>query len=184
MLGDDGVILTGFSYSPMQQIMRYRMGYERFFYELHDHPTKVERLYELMVELSKKMLGIVANSPVEVSTVCANWSDDIHTLVFKKYFAPWLREAVELLHSKGKLSQAHIDGEMKRLIPIFLETGGDIAEAWSLAPMTSVTTAELRKAWGDKVTIWGGVPSMLFEPQYSDQEFDDYVLNLFKEVSP
>jgi len=25
---------------------------------------------------------------------------------------------------------------------------------------------------------------MLFGPQYSDQEFDDYVLNLFKEVSP
>jgi len=184
MLGDDGVIVAGLGYSPMQQIMRYWMGYERFFYELHDHPTKVERLYELVVELSNKKLNILANSPVEVPSVCGNWSDDIHTPVFKKYFVPWLREAVEFLHSKGKLSQVHIDGEMKRLIPMFLETGIDVAEAWSPAPMTSVTTAELRKAWGDKVTIWGGVPSMLFEPQYSDQEFDDYVLNLFKEVSP
>jgi len=150
MLGDDGVIMTGLGYSPMQRIMRYWMGYERFFYELHDHPTKVERLYELAVELSRKRLNIVANSPVEVPMVGGNWSDDVH----------------------------------KRLIPMFLETGIDVAEAWSPAPMTSVTTAELRKAWGDKVTIWGGVPSMLFEPQYSDQEFDDYVLNLFKEVSP
>jgi len=144
----------------------------------------VERLYELAVELSGKMLDIVADSHFEVPTVDGNWSDDIHTPVFKKYFVPWLRGAVDFLHSKGKLSQVHIDGEMKRLIPMFLETGVDVAEAWSPAPMTSVTTAELRKAWGDKVTIWGGVPSMLFEPQYSDQEFDDYVLNLFKEVSP
>lgn len=184
MLGDDGVIVTGLGYSPMQQIMRYWIGYERFFYELYDHPSKVECLYELAVELSRKMLDIVVNSPVEISTVGGNWSDDIHTPLFKKYFVPWLREAVEFLHSKGKLSQVHIDGEMKRLIPMFLETGVDVAEAWSPAPMTSVTTAELRKAWGDKVTIWGGVPSMLFEPQYSDQEFDDYVLNLFREVAP
>jgi len=77
-----------------------------------------------------------------------------------------------------------LNGEMKKLIPMFLETGVDVAEAWSPVPMTSVTTAELKKAWGDKVTIWDGLSSMLFGPQYSDQEFDDYVLNLFKEVSP
>ena len=67
---------------------------------------------------------------------------------------------------------------------MFLETGIDIAEAWSPAPMTSVTTAELRKAWGDNVTIWGGVPAVLFEPQYNDEEFDAYVMNLFKEIAP
>ena len=50
--------------------------------------------------------------------------------------------------------------------------------------MTSVTTAELRKAWGDRVTIWGGVPAILFEPQYTDGEFDDYIKHLFKEVAP
>jgi len=184
MLGNDGIVMPGLGYSPMQRIMRHWMGYERFFYELHDHPAEVERLYELEVELSRKQLDIVVNSPVEIPPVCGNWSDDMHTPVFRKYFVPWLREAVALLHSKGKLSQVHADGEMKRLIPMFLETGVDVAEAWSPAPMTSVTTGELKKAWGDKVTIWGGIPSMLFGPQYSDQEFDDYVLNLFREISP
>ena len=70
---------------------------------------------------------------------------------------PWLREAVEFLHSKGKLSQVHIDGEMKRLIPMFLETGIDVAEAWSPVPMTSVTTAELRKAWGAIHALWAAI---------------------------
>ena len=184
MVGDDGIIITGLGYSPMQRVMRYWMGYEKFFYELHDHPSKVECLYELSVELEKKRLDIVLNSPVEIPSVCGNWTDDIHTPIFKKYFVPWLREAGEKLHSKGKLSQVHIGGEMKRLIPMFLETKVDVAEAWSPAPMTSVTTTELKKAWGDKVTIWGGIPSMLFGPQYNDQEFDDYVLNLFKEIAP
>ena len=50
--------------------------------------------------------------------------------------------------------------------------------------MTSLTTTELREAWGDKVTLWGGVPSVLFEDQYTDEEFDAYILNMFKEISP
>ena len=50
--------------------------------------------------------------------------------------------------------------------------------------MTSVTTTELRKAWGDKITIWGGLPTLILESTYSDEEFDAYVINLFKEVAP
>jgi len=184
-VGEDGMVMTGTGlWSPVQRVMREIMGYELFFYELADHPAKVEELIEIMKDLKRRKLKVAVKCDLEIFNIDANWSDDIHTPVFKKYFVPWLREAVEFLHSKGKLSMVHIDGEMKRLIPMFLEIGIDVAEAWSPVPMTSVTTAELRKAWGDKVTVWGGVPSMLFEPQYSDQEFDDYVLNLFKEVSP
>ena len=92
--------------------------------------------------------------------------------------------ASDYLHAKGKVTQVHADGEMKRLLLLFLETGIDVAEAWSPAPMTSLTTAELRKAWGDRVTIWGGIPAVLFEPQYSEEEFTAYVKSLFKEIAP
>ena len=185
MAGEDGMVMTGMDlYSPMQQIMRYWLGYERFFYELRDHPAQVERLYELEKGIAKKKLEILVESTVEIPLLCANWSDEFHTPVFAKYFVPWLREASDYLHSKGKVTQVHADGEMKRLIPLFLETGVDVAEAWSPAPMTSVTTAELRKAWGDRVTIWGGIPAVLFEPQYSEEEFDAYIKSLFKEIAP
>ena len=43
MVKDDGLVICGESYSPMQAIMRRIMGYESFFYELHDHPKKVEQ---------------------------------------------------------------------------------------------------------------------------------------------
>ncbi len=185
MVGEDGMVAASSAApSPMQVIMMKWMGYEKFFYELHDHPGRMERLYELEKELARKKLEIVANLPVEIPYLCGNWTDDIHTPVFRKYFVPWLREAVEFLHRRDKLTVVHADGEMRRLIPMFLETGIDVAEAWTPAPMTLVTTAELRKAWGDKVTIWGGVPAVLFEPQYSDEEFDDYIINLFREVAP
>ena len=184
MIGEDGVIRCGLRTSPMQYIMRDMMGYETFFYELADHPARVEHLYETAKELWQKQLNILADSPARIVTICSNWSDDIHTPVFRKYFTPWLREANELLHARGKLTLVHIDGEMRRLIPLVPDTSIDIAEAWSPAPMTSVTTGELRAAWGDKITIWGGLPTLIFEPNYSDEEFSAYVINLFREIAP
>jgi uroporphyrinogen-III decarboxylase len=183
--GNDGIVMTGMaSYSPMQQIMRYWIGFERFFYELHDNGAQVERLFELEKELAKQKVEILSKLPLEMIGVCSNWSDEFHTPIFMKYFVPWLKETSDYFHSVGKLTHVHADGEMKRLIPYFTKTHVDIAEAWSPIPMTSVTTAELRKAWGDKVTIWGGIPATLFGPQYSDAEFDAYIKNLFKEIAP
>ena len=184
LLADDGVIRCGLRTSPMQYLMRDLMGYENFFYELADHPHEVERLYEIARDLWQKQLDILANSPARLLSICSNWSDEIHTPVFRKYFAPWLRETTEFLHAKGKLTLIHCDGEIRRLIPLILESGIDVAEAWSPAPMTSVTTAELRKAWGDRITIWGGLPTLIFEPNFSDERFEEYVINLFREVAP
>jgi len=113
-----------------------------------------------------------------------NWSDSIHTPVWRKYMVPWFQEATDFLHQKGKFAQAHIDGEMKRLVPMFVETDIDVGEAFTPQPMTSVTTKEVREAWGDKVTLWGGIPSVMFEPNYTDQEFDDFVINLLRDIQP
>lgn len=186
ILGNDGVLMTGMaSYSPMQRIMRYWLGFERFFFELHDNKKEVEHLFELEKEVAKQRIKILSGIPLEMVQVCSNWSDEFHTPVFKKYFEPWLKETSEYFHSIGKLTHVHADGEMKRLAPFFPDTKIDIAEAWSPVPMTSLTTSEIKKMWGDKVTIWGGIPATMFGPQYySDDEFDEFVINLFKEVAP
>jgi uroporphyrinogen-III decarboxylase len=184
MVNEDGLVICGESYSPMQAIMRRIMGYEKFFYELNDHPRKVEHLFELMKEVVWQEIKILTESPLEIPKVCGNWTDDIHTPIFQKYFVPWFKDVVEYVHANGKITQVHIDGEMRRLISMFLETRIDVGEAWSPAPMTSLTNAEFKNACGDQVTIWGGVPAILFQPQYSNKEFDDYILNLFKEIAP
>ncbi|MFQ5996289.1 MAG: uroporphyrinogen decarboxylase family protein [Dehalococcoidales bacterium] len=184
LAGEDGVVTIGRARSPMQMIMQDIMGYERFFHELFDNPQKIDSLYEVLKKQGKARLKIVADSPSEFPILCGNWSDSIHTPVFKKYFTPWLQEASDYLHSRGKIAAIHTDGEMKRLIPFVLETGIDVAECFSPVPMTSVTTAEVRKAWGDRVTIWGGVPSQFFLPEYSDEEFDARIIALFKDIAP
>lgn len=183
-VGEDGLEVANLGYCPTHLLMQTYMGYDKFYYELQDHPDKVEHLLGIVTDLERKKLQIAADSPSEVIMIGGNWSDSIHVPVWRKYMVPWFREASEFLHQKGKFAYAHIDGEMKRLIPMFLETGIDVAEAFTPQPMTSVTTEEVREAWGDKVTLWGGIPSVMFEPNYTDQEFDDFVMNLFRDIKP
>ena len=184
-VGEDGMVSTGADlWSPAQRVMREILGYETFFYELADHPAKVEELIEVIKDLQRRNLKLAMDCDLEIFFVCANWSDDIHTPMFKKYFIPWLQEVSDFLHAHGRLAMAHADGEMKRLNPMFRETHIDIAEAITPAPQTLVTMKEFRQQMGDEVTLWGGIPSVLFEPMYSDEDFDAYVKNLFKEMAP
>jgi uroporphyrinogen-III decarboxylase len=164
--------------------MREILGYETFFYELADRPAEVESLIEVMKDLERRKLKLALESDLEIFNICANWSDDIHTPVFRKYFIPWFQETCDFLHSYGRLAMAHVDGEMKRLNPMFIETGIDVAEAVTPAPQTRVPMKEFRQQLGDNVTIWGGIPSILFEPMYSDNDFDDYIKQLFRDVAP
>ncbi|MDD5082791.1 MAG: uroporphyrinogen decarboxylase family protein [Dehalococcoidales bacterium] len=184
-VGEAGMVMTGTGlWSAPQRIMREIMGYEPFFYELADHPTKVEELMEAMKDLERRKLKIAVNCDLEIFNICANWSDDIHTPVFRKYFIPWFQEVCDFLHSHGKLAMAHIDGEMKRLNQFFQDTHIDVGEAVTPAPQTLLTMKDFRQQLGNKVTIWGGIPSILFEPMYSDRQFDDYVKHLFRDVAP
>ncbi|AFM24799.1 uroporphyrinogen decarboxylase family protein [Desulfomonile tiedjei] len=183
-MGERGIVMTGTGlWGPSQRVMREIMGYELFYNEYMDRPEKVDELMEAMFALERKKLDIILKSDIEIINLCANWSDDIHTPVFRQYFTPWFRECNEKIHAAGKFSMAHADGEMRRLIPLYCETMLDIAEAITPVPQTQCELEEFR-AMGDHVTLWGGIPSILFEPNFSDQEFDDYIKNMIKRIKP
>jgi uroporphyrinogen-III decarboxylase len=185
-IGEDGMVMTasGGLWSPVQRVMREIIGYELFFYELADHPARVEELIEMVKDLERRKLKVAIKSDLELFNICANWSDDIQTPVFRKYFVPWFREVSDFLHSHGRLAMAHTDGEMRRLNPMFRETGIDVAEAITPAPQTLVSMREFREQLGSEVTLWGGIPSILFEPMYSDEDFDAFIRNMFREMAP
>ena len=184
-VGEDGMVMSGLGlWSAPQRVMREIMGYEQFFYELADRPAQVEELLEVMKDLERRKYKVAIGCDLEIFNLCANWSDDIHTPVFRKYFTPWFKEVTDFLHAHGRLAMVHVDGEMRRLNPLLRETDIDIAEAVTPAPQSLVPIKEFRRELGDKITIWGGIPSILFEPIYSDEDFDNYVKNLLKDIAP
>ncbi len=184
--GADGVVLASMGFSAPHKLLRELMGYELGFYEIADHPLEFERLLAALEAQGREILKIAADCPAEVIMIDENFTDAIPgPPLFRKYFLPYLTFCTEYLHRRGKVTCSHVDGNMQGILSLFLETGIDVAEAVTPAPMTNYTLADARRAWGDRVTIWGGVPTTLLCPEITgEEEFEDFMQRLFEDIQP
>jgi hypothetical protein len=158
---------------PIHHIMKEFMPVEQFFYALYDYPEKVQRLCEQMEPMYRKLKEAGENSPAEVVFLGANYDDSItHPRFFEQYILPPLRDYADALHRQGKYLMTHTDGENRLLLPLYLRTGFDIADSVCPYPMTRCRLEEIRAAFVDRITIWGGIPStLLCASSTSEDEF-------------
>jgi methylmalonyl-CoA mutase cobalamin-binding domain/chain len=187
-IGEDGVasMMGTLAACPVQHIQRDFLEATDFFIEYRDHQKEMRRLCESIGRVYDQMLNIVAKSPAEVVLWGANFDDTItYPPYFEKEISPWLHKASAALRANGKALICHCDGENLGLLDLIRDSGIDIAEAVCPAPMTKVTIDEYYKRWGDKLTIFGGIPqSLLLEETASEEDFKDYLDHFFKAVAP
>ncbi len=184
-IGEDGLALPYSGWLAMHQIMREYMGYETFYYQLNDHQDKVEKLHEALLEQQRAIIRLGANCPAEVIEVGGNYEEMITPPpIFERYFTPFYQEAAQILHAGGKLMAAHCDGDMDKLLPLVGNCGLDVAEAITPAPMTSIDIRKARALWAGKTSMWGGLPTILLTETFSDEEFEENVVDLFRAVAP
>jgi len=187
-VGDKGfaAAFANLSASPMHHIMKEFLDATTFYLEMYDHPKEMKQLCVDMEPYFDQIFRILSDSPAEVIFSGANYDEMItYPPFFRDHIMPHLRRLADLLHAKGKLLLCHCDGENKGLLDLIAESGMDIAEAICPQPMTKVTISEVKKAFKGKVTIFGGIPSVaLLEESMSDEEFERFMKNLFKEIAP
>jgi hypothetical protein len=174
------------SSSPMHHIMKEFLDATKFYLEMYDHPQEMRQLSEDMESYYDQIFRVLADSPAEVIFAGGNFDEMItYPPFFRDHIMPHLRKLADLLHPKGKLLLCHCDGENKGLLDLIRESGMDIAEAICPQPMTKVCISDVKKALKDKVTIFGGVPSVaLLQESMSDEEFEKFMKNLFSEIAP
>ena len=149
----------------VHHIMKELMNVEQFFLAQHDCPEKIDLLAEAMGPYYAAMQQIASQTGAEVLLLGGNYDDSItHPRWFETYILPALRDYSAALHAKGKYLMTHTDGENRRLIPLYLRAGFDIADSLCPAPMTRMTLEQIRAAFEDRITIWGGIPSVLLCP--------------------
>ena len=68
------------------------------------------------------------------------------------------------------------------LLSLLAESGLDVCESFSPAPLTECTFIEAWKVWEDGPIIWGGIPSPIFEERTSEGQFQEYVHSLLEVV--
>ena len=64
------------------------------------------------------------------------------------------------------------------------DAGFDMMDCFTTAPLVNCTLKEAREAWGTSMIIWGGVPSIMLEDTFSEEEFEHYMAELFQIIAP
>jgi len=181
-VGERGLVVAWLSPAacPTHHIMKEFMPIEEFYYATYDCPVELQRLAEQMEPFYQRIKEIGADFPADVVLFGANYDDALTPPpFFQKYILPSLRQYAEVLHAKGKYLMTHTDGENRRLLPLYLAAGFDVADSVCPYPMTSCRLEEIRAVLADRITIWGGIPSILLCPgSASEEQFRGFVDDL------
>jgi len=184
-VGEDGIALPFSGHLPAHQLMINFMGYQRFYYEMADHPSRLEALIQALTEQQRRVVALAACCPAQAIEVGANYDEQMTPpRIFDRLFAPFYRETGQILAAGNKIMVVHGDGEMRVLLRKLMDCGVQVVEALTPAPMTSIEVPQTRRLWRDRVTMWGGIASVLLTEVFSDEEFEQYMTELFAAVAP
>ena len=104
--------------------------------------------------------------------------------LFERYITPYSSDLSALLHANGKSLAYHADNDAKQILGLIRDAGFDMAEVFATAPLVEVTLQEAREAWGTQVIIYGGIPSIILEDTFPEDEFRAYVRDVFRTIAP
>jgi len=185
-VGDDGYPLVTVGDVPLHLFLQGLSGYSYGFLQLADYPSQVEHLLTVMAQVEQERLWpIVADSPARLICHGKHFDSQITSPpLYAKFIKPYYREFSKLLHDRGKTLSFHADHDTRLLFNLVLESGFDLAESYTTAPMVKTTLKETREAWGNRIIIWGGIPSVLLTNAVSEETFEQYMDDLFRIIAP
>jgi hypothetical protein len=182
-VGEWGYVAPSIMRLPFQQLLIDYFSTENFFFALHDTPASVTRLLDLLDERCVEFIHHLA--PLDVLYVQIGDNLDgmmTNPRLFRKYALPVYQRYTEILHQQGKKVGSHTDGNIQPLFELLKESGLDLCESISPAPLTPFTFDEIWDAWRDGPIIWGGIPSPLLETGTSEAEFEQAIEDLLARV--
>lgn len=174
-IGDRGVAvaLSAMWASAGHYLIKELMGFEDFYLERYDDEESMDDLIRRLNPFCNKLFDAALNSPAEVLLSGANYDFTFTTPdVVESLVVPELKRQSGIAHGMGKFVASHTDGENTKLLEHYVAAGFDIADSICPAPMTKVSLKETREVFGDKMTIWGGIPAIaMLKNCMSDKEF-------------
>lgn len=183
-VGDDGITLTYLGCVPFIKFCKMDAGWVNGLYMWMDHRTEVE---DLLCSYEKKyveMYTITADSPAPVISTGDNMDEvTMNPSLFKQYAIPFYQRISKILHSHGKIFEAHWDGRTKNLLELAPVSGLDVVEGVVTKPMADITVTEAMDKLQSKVVMQGGIPSVFMCHEGSSRdEFISYVKDIINTV--
>jgi hypothetical protein len=162
-IGDMGVADLAVWRSPFGRIVQEYLGLQQTVYWLYDHRQRMLDLLQVLEEQDLKVIELAARSNARI-VIISDHADDalLGPRWYEEFCIPFYRKANRILHEHGKVVSTHLDGNILRLLPLLVETGFDLMDGCTPAPMTNYRPGELAAALGEGQYAYCGVPSVLF----------------------
>jgi len=178
---DYGFVVPCLHRIPFQQALLEYLGEVPLFTALYDSPKQLNRLIHLLDQQLVEILRQMADLP----SIYVEFGDNLdgtmtNPKLFKKYSLPYYQKYTDILHGQGKKVGSHTDGNVKPLLSLLAQSGLDVCESFSPAPLTECAFEEAWETWQNGPLIWGGVPSPILEERTSEADFQDYIHRLLE----
>ena len=183
-VGEEGYPLVNCGDCPFHYWMRTLAGYDQAYYHLSDFPSEVEHLLEVMTDCSRRRLWPhLLDAPARLLMHGHHLSSQMTPpSLFEQYIIPYYEELSPLLRAREKILAMHGDNDTRMIFSHIERAGFGLVECFATEPMVETTMAEARAAWGDRVIIFGGIPSVILEDPYTDEQFERYVDDLLRTI--
>lgn len=184
-IGDIGMTIGTLDRVPFQRILLDYLGEERCYYEMIDHPEKFTKLFDQLSEIHQEFIRIAVESPAFMVEHTDNLDGQMtNPRLFKQYYLPHIQTTSEKVHAAGKVLGSHMDGDLRSLAKLIPESGVDVVESFSPAPLTRLSFREAWDIWDKKVLVWGALPSIIFEDETSQSDFERHLQETLDTIMP
>ena len=129
---------------PFQEVLIDLVGEVNTFYTLNDNPSRIHGLLEAIDELRVRTAGVLSGLDIPYVEFGDNVTGHMtNPRLFDEFSIPEYQRYSELYHAQGKKLGSHFDGELKPLLGQLRDTGLDVIESVSPAPLTQCTFDEM-----------------------------------------
>ncbi len=185
-VGEDSYPMVNCGDCPLHYWLRTLAGYDQGYFHLNDYANEVEHLLDVLTDrLRENVWKHMLDSPARLLMHGHHLSSQMTPpSIFEQYILPYYEELSPKLRERGKVLAMHGDNDTRAIFSHIERAGIGMVECFATHPMVPTTLAEAREAWGDRVIIFGAVPSVILERPYTDKQFEQYMDDLFRTIAP
>lgn len=184
-IGDDGLPMVSVGDCPFHHWLQSLAGYQQGYLHLADFRPRVEELLQVLTENDREMWKVVAQSPAKLFLHGQHLSSQMTPpRYFDQYITPYYQDFTKLLHANGKFVAMHADNDTSAILGNIQQAGFDMVECFITKPMAKITLKDAQDAWGTSVIIWGGIPAIILEESYPEEEFEAFMEDVFRTITP
>jgi len=169
--------------SPFGKLVQWYLGFEKVIYGLVDDAAYLEDFMQLQEAKDLEVIKLAAGGP-ERLVIISDHADEnlIAPPHYAEYCIPYYRKACDILHAGGKFVSTHLDGNFRGFFDMLGDTGFDLLDGCTPAPMFNFEVEELADALPEGMYAYCGVPSTLFCQNLPDEQilaFADRIMDAF-----